>query len=558
MMQKIKNNKYIFFFLLSISILVYTGSTIAFSLSFKNIIDCLTQKDFNAYHRKIFISIIIVIIQIISFIIYSRLKNGYTKIVMLNLKENLYRKIFSFKIPFFYKSDLSKYISFIFNDLNRYEDSNVIPKINIMEKISLFIFAAIGIMLLYPMLLLFIIGALIVAIILPIFLSKKAKEYSENLSRRNEKAVSKITEILNGFKVMKSFNLIEMASIECVDVTKELENTKFNLRNYMMLVQGFLMFLTTMLTLLVFIIGGSLVVKSVITVGSLIALVQLLFNIVSPIIAIMTSINQIKSVQEIKNKCNEILEYNNDNSIQHLSKGTFDKYIDLKNVSFKYSSNQDYAVTDFNFRFNKNKKYVIVGGNGSGKSTILKLIANYFDEYEGYIQFDNNNTRDLKVDFIYDNLAYIDQDLFLFNKSIKDNITLYKNYDDNRYTELVNGFKIKELSKKHISGVESNLNDLNSVSGGEKQKIVISREILKNSSILLADEPDSALDPQSVSFFIDTILNLKNVTGIMVTHKINHNLSKFDEILVMEHGKLIEHGSYEELVSKNGYFNNKL
>ncbi|WMJ79414.1 ABC transporter ATP-binding protein [Clostridium sp. MB40-C1] len=557
MRQKTKNNKYIFFFLLSISILIYNGSTIAFSLSFKSIVDCLTEKNFNDYYGKILLAILIVMVQIVSFNIYSRLKNRYTKIVMLNLKENLYKKIFSFKIPYFYKSDLSKYISFIFNDLNRYEENSVITKIEIIEKIILFIFAAIGIILVYPILLLFIIAALIIAVIVPALLSKKAKRYSENLSRNHEKSMNKITEVLNGFKVIKSFKIIEMATEECFDVTKDLENTKYDLRNYMTLVQCFLMFLTTILTLLVFIFGGWLVIDNVLTVGSLIALIQLLFNIVSPVMDIMTSVNKIKSVEDIQNTYSKIIEYNNSDSETLINKEGFNECIEFKNVSFKYPSNQKYAVKDFDFTFNKNKNYAIIGGNGSGKSTILKLISNYFNEYEGDILFDNYNIKDLKEDFIYDNLAYINQDLFLFNKSIRDNITLNKNYDDNKYNELVNGLKISEFSQKHASGMEFNLNDLDSVSGGEKQRIVIAREILKNTSILLADEPDSALDLHSVSFFIDTVLNLDDVTCIMITHKINGKLSNFDEILVMDQGQLIEHGSYEELISKEGYFYNK-
>lgn len=551
-----KEKIYLIFFILAM--IIYNGATIEFSLSFKNMLDSLTSNSYKIYYESIYRTIIVVVVQILSYNIYSRLKNKRVKLEMIQLKGNLLKKIFSFSIPDFQKSDLSKYISFLFNDLQRYEENYIVTRLNILENIFLLIFAVYGVVFIFPSFLIVITIMLLLSTVLPFLLGKKAKYYSKILSNAYRLTTDKITEMLKGFNVVKFSRFDTIAINECIQETEDLEDKKCTMKNYMIMVQCFLMFMTTILTLLVFIFAGNLVIRGILTVGSLIALIQLLFNITSPINNIMTSINRLKSVQVIKDDCDKILNYKGSINKKEFPEN-MNRFVQLENVSYKYSKdNTHYAIKNFNFKFNKNKKYVIVGENGCGKSTVLKLISNYVDGYEGNILFDNYNIKNLAENYIYDNIAYITQDTYLFKKSILENITLFREYDKNTFKNLVDHFMIKDFASKHVLGMNCNVDELNSISGGEKQKIVLARELLKKADILLADEPDSALDSKSTSSLFETILSLVNTTCIIVTHKITSELSKFDTILVMDKGELVEFGDYEKLINNKGLFYDKL
>lgn len=546
-------NKNMIFSILVFFMIINSSSVILFSLSFKEIVDCLNNQNFTGYYNGILIMGITILIQLLSHNISCRIKNKYIKIKMIDLKENLYGKIFSFPISFFRKSDTSQYISYIFNDLRRYEENYIMGKIEVIEHVILLVFGTIGIISVYPKFLIVVIGTLLLACIIPGIFIKSIQKYSKKLSEVYEKSTTKMYELFEGFNVIKFSKLDKDVINESVLYATELENSKYKMQNYMIIVQCFLLFFTNILILLVFVIGGKLIIKNVLTVGTLITLIQLLFNITNPVISIISTINKIKSVENIHNRCNEILKWSNTNIKNLKYKKSFDKYIEIKNVSFKYHKDKDFSIKNFSFIFEKGKKYAIIGENGSGKSTILKLISNSLDFHEGLIEYDGINMENIDDDFFYNNISYINQDLFLFNKTIKENIILGKEHDNEAYMNLIDKLGILEFSTKNNLGMDTKINDIDNVSGGEKQRIVIARELLKNRSIILADEPNSALDIQSNNILLDSIED-EEKTLIMITHKIDNSLDKFDKLLVINKGELVESGHYIDLVQSKGYF----
>ena len=228
--------------------------------------------------------------------------------------------------------------------------------------------------------------------------------------------------------------------------------------------------------------------------------------------------------------------------------------IKFEDVSFSYNVDDKLALKDLSLSFDSGKSYAIVGESGSGKSTILRLIMRGYLNYDGTIKFDDNNLKDIDSTSLYNLLSMVQQDVFIFNSTIKDNITLYKDFDDAKVNRAIELSGLKTLIGKKGLDFNCGENGVN-LSGGERQRISIARSLLKNTKVLLMDEATSALDAETSKLVLDQILSLEELTRIVITHSLKkEELKKFDEILVMKNGEIVEQGTYDELITKKDYF----
>ncbi|WGX77259.1 ATP-binding cassette domain-containing protein [Paraclostridium bifermentans] len=209
-----------------------------------------------------------------------------------------------------------------------------------------------------------------------------------------------------------------------------------------------------------------------------------------------------------------------------------------------------------NLKFERNKKYAIVGESGCGKSTLIKLIMRYYNEYEGKITIDNKDLNKIYSSDLYKTISMIQQNVFMFDDSIKENIRLFSNYSDESVVESCKRSGIMGLINRLEDGIDSLVGENgNKLSGGEKQRIAIARALINETKILILDESTSALDNETAYSLEKSLLNLENLTMIVVTHKLIKNLlTNYDEIIVMKDGMVIEKGSFEELIDIKGYF----
>lgn len=266
------------------------------------------------------------------------------------------------------------------------------------------------------------------------------------------------------------------------------------------------------------------------TIGTFIAILQLSDLLIYPINSISSSLITVFSMKKVKNDLFEILsdcEFK-ENELEKIEK------IEFENVSFAYNESKN-VITHFSNIFEKNKKYLIKGQNGSGKSTILKLLFGDFENYTGNIKINGKNIKEYPN--ISKNIVYVEQNSFLFNENIVSNITLFKNFDDSKIYDILN--KVN-LDKKLIENRNENLNELNlSISGGEKQKIIIARALLRDSNFIVFDEAMSNVDKNSISIIENMILSNENLGFINISHNYSEeNLQMYDYILDFENGKV--------------------
>lgn len=204
----------------------------------------------------------------------------------------------------------------------------------------------------------------------------------------------------------------------------------------------------------------------------------------------------------------------------------------------------------------KGKKYAIVGESGSGKTTLLKLILGYYKADYGKIFFDNKELNNIKQDSIFQLFSVINQNVFLFDDTILQNIVLHKEYSEDAIMQTVDRVGLTSMLKDKQKNLDSIMtrNGME-LSGGEKQKVALARALLKGIDWLIMDEATSNLDNETLYMIEDLLVNMDNISYITITHRLNKDiLKKYDKIFVIKNGILCEQGTFEELLKRNGVF----
>lgn len=494
----------------------------------------------------------------VSFIVEVALKTFkavYVRKTLVYLKNDIFRSILKKDMRSFGEQNSAKYISVLTNDINMIEQDYISNIFNLINYGVAFIIAFVSVLSINIFMTTVIFAVGIATFILPqLFgnkLSKKKADYSGEL----EVLTAKTKDLLSGFEVIKNFNIYDKAKEVYKESNEAAEAKKQKFSIFSGIVDSFAGLMGTFMFVVPIVFGGYFVMKGSITLGTLIALIQLMNNLANPLSSSIQIINKIKSLKSISKKIENIINDEVTSFEETLSFPSFNNAIEFRNVSFSYDGGKN-TIEDVSITFEKGKKYALVGASGSGKSTILKLLLRYYDNYSGDIIIDGIDLRKINVDDIYKNLSVIQQNVFMFDGSIKDNIGLYGDYSSEQILKAAEGAGLSKLIKSLDKGIDEEIGENGGkLSGGEKQRIAIARALIKNSSILLLDEGTSALDNETAYNIEKSILSLKDITSIVVTHKLmGEVLKKYDEIIVVKDGKIIEKGSFNELLQNKHYF----
>ena len=542
------------FFCRIITISLVALASICFDFLMGFIVDIFASGDSDKFLIITISSISLIIVMFLTEYIDGLVMSSYIKNTVNYLRTDIFSKIINKDIKDFSLDNSGKYISILYNDPKIIEDNFFN---NLFQVISCFISFIISLVVLFsisPTIVIFISIFGVLGFIIPNDLSKKLviqkNEYSQNL----EQVTSITKDLFSGFEVIKGFNISNKINEIFKTASTNVETSKKKYSILEGIIRGFSLSFSVTIYLGVLLLGGYLMYKKSITVGTAIIIIQLSTHIVGPVKLSISLINQIRSVAMIADKIEEILEDTHDD-FENTKLENFSKSICIENLNFSYTEERK-ALDNINITFDKNKKYAIVGESGSGKSTLIKLLMRYYNDYEGKISIDNLNIKNIYSSDLYKNISMIQQNIFMFDDSIKENIRLFSNHDDKDILDACKRSGLDKLLNKLPNGINSLVGENgNKLSGGEKQRIAIARALINNTQILILDESTSALDNETAYNLENSLLNLENLTLITVTHKLIKNiLNRYDEIIVMKNGKIIEKGNFEDLINIKGYF----
>lgn len=468
-------------------------------------------------------------------------------------KEYAFHLLTTKGINSFSKESSSRYISALTNDVTIIE-INYLGKIFVLaQHITMFV-GALGMMLWYSPLLT---GVTIVLSILPIFASVatggRLTDAEKRVSTQNETFVAAVKDLLSGFPVIKSFRAEDAAHKLFRETNRVTEQTKFH-RNTIVQTVSLLGSSAGIVTQLgVFLTGAWMAVSGRgITPGTVLLFLQLTNYIISPIGEVPAILAGQKSAIGLIDKLAQSLQENvrpqGTDRPPHLEQG-----ITLRDLSFSYESSAP-VLHHLNLQFRAGESYAIVGSSGSGKTTLLNLLTGSFDQYEGAILYDNQELRQISSTSLFSLLTFVQQDVFVFNDTIRNNVTMFRDFDQDQVSRAIEraGLRalIAERGENYICGENGT-----GLSGGEKQRISIARALLQGAPVLLMDEATSALDTAAAFAITNTILDIHDMTRIVVTHRMEEKLlRRYDRILVLGGGTVCEQGTFEQLMDRRGLF----
>ena len=551
--------KYLFkykllFFTRVLTISLAALSVICFDFMMGFIVDIFSNGETEKFVPIILASIFLIILLFATEYIDGYVMSSYIKNTVNYLRCDIFTKILNKDMKDFFLDNSGKYISILYNDIKIIEDSLLN---NIFLVISSFISFIISLLFLFsisPSIVIFIVIFGILGFVIPNALSKKLIIEKNNYSHNLEEITSVTKDLFSGFEVIKGFNIGSKINTIFKNSSNTVESTKKKCSILESIIKGFSLSFSVTVYLGVLILGGYLMYKGEISVGTAIIIIQLSTHIVGPVKTSISLINQIKSVSLIADKIDEIL-YDSCEDIEEVSLPKFENSIEVKNLDFSYTNDRK-ALNNINLTFEKNKKYAIVGESGCGKSTLIKLLMRYYKDYNGDILIDNKDIHKIFSNDLYKNMSMIQQNVFMFDDSIKENIKLFANYSDEEVLSICDRSGLSNLISRLPDGINSLVGENgNKLSGGEKQRIAIARSLINNTKILILDESTSALDNETAYNLESSLLSINDLTLIVVTHKLIKNiLLNYDEIIVMKDGMVIEKGSFDYLISLKGYF----
>lgn len=474
----------------------------------------------------------------------------YFKKTFTYIKADMIKGMLSWSIEKFNKKAVATYISNFNNELPKIEEQYFNSIFDCIGAGTAFLVSIIAMYLYEPLIALIVILLSLCSFIIPFIFSKKLAFSEKEFMNKLENFTGYIKDFLTGFEIIKIFQIEKNIINNFEKINTNVENYKFKHKKIMAQADTSSNVMSIFIQILIFIISGFWVLQGKITIGIIVAITQLSGNITSSILRIIENVNEIQSVSEIAKDI--IYNTNRDNETKY-TKTKYTKIngnINVKNLTFSY--NQKIIIDDISVEFEYGKKYAIVGRSGSGKSTFMKLLLHYYDNYRGSIMLGQDDYKNLSLDQLYQNISVIHQNVFMFDDTLRNNITLYNNYDDN---------KIKEYLKKVglvylIDRMEEKVGDGGiQLSGGERQRISIIRALLSSTNILCMDEGTSNLDEKRATEIENILLSMKDITEIIITHKMNkQQLEKYNKIYVIKDGKIIEQGNFKELFNMKQEF----
>ncbi|MFH0580228.1 ABC transporter ATP-binding protein [Streptococcus mitis] len=552
MKQLTKYHKKSFYTFMIFNILVPL-TNIAFAYSIKIIIDSGMSQNREALTQAILIGAIIIFIYASLNFISLRLRNKLVRQIMSRYKNKVFKSILDRDYREFSKEKSGKFISILTENMKKIEQDYLHQYFNISKNISLMIFSLVAMFIGNWFLTLLVIIASIIPMMISGFIGQKSASLQNSSMMADQKYLAKVKDILAGFLVIKSFNVKEAIGQDYKNESEKLDEIYF-IKGKFDVLSNVISQLSGMIVFLVAFGGGMyLVFSGHTTIGSVTAIVQLVNFVVMPLNEIGMGMSKFREGQATLNsfEVKDVIELQTGKTKEY-----FDDVISFSNVDFSYPNAEEKIFKNLSLQIKKGEKIAIVGMSGSGKSTLLNLLLRFYDVTSGYISIDNQDLQAISAESLYNLMTIVQQDVYIFDDTLKVNITLSQSFTEDDIKKAVQQSGLESYILENESGLQALCGENGSnLSGGQKQRVSIARALIRKTPILLLDEATSSLDNQVTTEIESSILDIQNLTALVVTHKLNENiLKRYDRILFMKAGVIVEDGSFCDLMDRRGEF----
>ena len=543
------------------------------------LIDFLSGNRRYSMHQIILMAIAVLLMVSFSGLCTYYFRTKFSTKAVFQYRKMAYHYLSKKKVTEFYGQNTAVYLSALNTDLQKIKE-DFLDQIPILSQIVICGIGAVLVMIRYNFFLAMM--ACLISLIpffAALFSGRNMEKIEENLSKENAEYLAFLKDFAVGFTIIKSYKVEGIFSALhdkiCQKVEARMEEREKCVEkiNYFAAISGYI----TQFAILLLCAVVAYRSKSI-SVGTVLAFSRLINYIIDPVTELPGMLSKARTAyalseqfwekigkgeqeeqQEQQQKSGEIVK---DGYHQHTDTDSHEKALPIPSLqgdicfsrlSFSYTPEKQ-VLKDFTLRVKEGEKLILLGASGSGKSSILKLLMGIERSQGGEISIGNRQLSTLPEESLFRSISYIQQEVFIFDGSIYENITLFQKYSEEEMELAIEKSGLKNLISEKGLDYPCGENGA-ALSGGERQRINIARSLLRKTPILLADEITAALDKENSYLVLDSLLSLENITEILVLHDLDSRiLSRVDRICVLKEGEIVEEGIFSELMEKKGYF----
>lgn len=554
------------------------------------LIDFLSGNRRYSMHQIVLMTIAVLLMVSFSGLCTYYFRTKFSTKAVLQYRKTAYHYLSKKKVTEFYGQNTAVYLSALNTDLQKIKE-DFLDQIPILSQIVICGIGAVLVMIRYNFFLAMM--ACLISLIpffAALFSGRNMEKIEKNLSKENAEYLAFLKDFAVGFTIIKSYKVEEIFSALhdriCQKVERRMEEREKCVEkiNYFAAISGYI----TQFAILLLCAVVAYRSKSI-SVGTVLAFSRLINYIIDPVTELPGMLSKARTAyalseqfwekigkgeqeqkehqeqkeqQEQKERQEQSGEIVKDDYHKHIDTDSHEKALPIpalqgdicfSHISFSYTSEKQ-VLKDFTLRVKEGEKLILLGASGSGKSSILKLLMGIEGSQGGEISIGNRALSTLPEESLFRSISYIQQEVFIFDGSIYENITLFQKYSEEEIKQAIEKSGLKNLISE--KGLDYPCGENGSaLSGGERQRINIARSLLRKTPILLADEITAALDKENSYLVLDSLLSLENITEILVLHDLDARiLSRVDRICVLKEGEILEEGVFSELMEKKGYF----
>ena len=543
------------------------------------LIDFLSGNHRYSMHQIILMAVAVLLMVSFSGLCTYYFRTKFSTKAVFQYRKMAYHYLSKKKVTEFYGQNTAVYLSALNTDLQKIKE-DFLDQIPILSQIVICGIGAVLVMIRYNFFLAMM--ACLISLIpffAALFSGRNMEKIEENLSKENAEYLAFLKDFAVGFTIIKSYKVEGIFSTLhdkiCQKVEDRMEEREKCVEkiNYFAAISGYI----TQFAILLLCAVVAYRSKSI-SVGTVLAFSRLINYIIDPVTELPGMLSKARTAyalseqfwekiekgeqeeqQEQQQKSGEIVK---DGYHQHTDTDSHEKALPIpslqgdicfSHLSFSYTPEKQ-VLKDFTLRVKEGEKLILLGASGSGKSSILKLLMGIERSQGGEISIGNRQLSTLPEGSLFRSISYIQQEVFIFDGSIYENITLFQKYSEEEMELAIEKSGLKNLILEKGLDYPCGENGA-ALSGGERQRINIARSLLRKTPILLADEITAALDKENSYLVLDSLLSLENITEILVLHDLDSRiLSRVDRICVLKEGEIVEEGIFSELMEKKGYF----
>ena len=541
-----------------ILIIVSRLASLVLPLKSKELLDeIIPNRDMDGLINMVLLVAGAILIQAVTSFALTRVLSVEAQLLISKLRAKVQKKVLSLPISYFDNNKSGALVSRIMSDV---EGVRNLVGTGLVQLFGGTVTAIISLFLLIN-----ISGKMTLFVLTPVFLfaiiALKAFGYIRPIFRKrgviNSEVKGRLTETLNGVRVIKGFNAEDQENIGFEKgVDRLFQNVKKSLTATAIMTSSSA-FLLGLASVGIMGMGGAMIIEGTLTTGDFLAFTLLLGFMIAPIVQMSNIGSQLTEAFAGLDRTEEIMNMDSESSdeLRTIELERIMGNVEFKNVSFSYEKGKD-VVRNISFKADKGSVTALVGSSGSGKSTLASLVASFISPDLGYITIDGNDISKVSLNSFRSQLGVVLQDDFLFEGTIRENILFPRpDASDIQVLDAVNAAYVNEFTDRFDDGLDTLIGERGvKLSGGQRQRIAIARAVLADPRILILDEATSNLDAESEALIQKSLTELmKGRTTFVIAHRLS-TIRQANQILVIEKGEIAEQGTHAELIESQGRY----